>query len=114
MAIEESVLVGQQGCQFAATDREALAAMCRERAGQAEEKSAEWYAFGTAGAFLSGTGSIEWVRSELQKAREECLFYAQRDSNAPDAQYGTYGAYMRAKAMIYQHLLFALPRSACL
>ncbi len=113
MASEKSVLVGQFSSHSTGMDREALTAMCRERADQAPEKSAEWYAYGTAGAFLAGKGSIEWVRNELQKAREDCLFYAERDGTLPDAQYGTYGDYMRAKATIFQNLLFALPRSAC-
>ncbi len=108
MAIEESMLVGQPDGQSAAMDREVLTAMCLARTDQAEEKSAEWYAFGTAGAFLSGKGSLAWVRRELQKARKDCLFYAERDGDAPDAQYGTYRNYMMTKATIYQNLLFAL------
>ncbi len=72
---------------------------------QAKEKSADWYVYGHAWALLAGSGAVDWVRSELAKAREQSLQNALELGHRPDHDYGTYGVYMQTKVNLYNGVL---------
>lgn len=72
---------------------------------QAEEKTAEWYAAGTIAAALAGTGPIAEARKRLKQERDQCYANAEAHGHYPDDQYGSYGAYMKAKAAFYERAL---------
>ncbi len=72
---------------------------------QAEEKTAEWYVYGFAWAYVGGSGAIDWVLKEIWAERNKCERLAREHPYCFDAQYGTYDNYMRTKVRLYDAIL---------
>jgi hypothetical protein len=72
---------------------------------QSQDTSAPWRVYRDAVDLLGSRVSLPLIVQQLKQVCADCLFYAGRDGDVEDPEYGTYGAYMMTKKALYEEVI---------
>src|SRR5690348_8724876 len=72
---------------------------------QSQETSAAWRVYRDAVDMLGSRTPLPLIVQHLKQVCTACLFYAERDGDVEDPEYGTYGTYMMTKKALYEDII---------